>query len=123
MSDFHPRIDQQQFKDFILKLQNNEGNNVLVVNTINKELQNADGLHFFEQFIFVCKKYHIEFFGRCVLNAYEIIVLTNGMESHKFVYHDSEKDITRELSNILYDRLFTQVLNKTFVDEARKNVR
>jgi hypothetical protein len=123
MNNFNPKIDRSVFKKIILGKQENEGNNNFVVKKIYEELEISSGIYFFEQFINICKKYNIEFKNNINLKSYEVIIITNGYESHKFEYNDEVKDITVEFAKILYRQLSIQIMNEKFIDDAKKNYR
>lgn len=50
VKNFNPNINRNTFKNKILEIQQNEGNNSTVVNIIEKELTTSKELYFFEQF-------------------------------------------------------------------------
>jgi hypothetical protein len=123
VNNFNPKIDRSVFKKIILGKQENEGNNNFVVKKIYEELEISSGIHFFEQFINICKKFNIEFKNNINLKTYEVVIITNGYESHKFEYNDEAKDITVEFAKILYRQLSAQIMNEKFIDDAKKNYR
>jgi len=116
MNNFNPNINRNIFKNKILEIQQNEGNNSTVVNIIEKELTNSKELYFFEQFLNICRKYNISYVSTINEKLFEIIIKTNGYESLKISYKNKDKDISIELAKILYGQLSIQILNKIFVD-------
>ena len=116
MNNFNPNINRNIFKNKILEIQQNEGNNSTVVNIIEKELTNSKELYFFEQFLNICRKYNISYVSTINEKLFEIIIKTNGYESLKISYKNKDKDISIELAKILYGQLSIQILNKIFVE-------
>ncbi|MBD8084237.1 hypothetical protein [Chryseobacterium caseinilyticum] len=119
MTNFNPHINRSIFKNEILEIQQNEGNNSTVVNIIEKELPNSKELYFFEQFLNICRKYNISYVSKVNEKLFEIIIKTNGYESLKISYKNKDKDISIELAKILYGQLSIQILNKIFVDNMK----
>lgn|GEM_PF-3302030 len=116
MKNFNPNINRNTFKNKILEIQQNEGNNSTVVNIIEKELTTSKELYFFEQFLNICRKYNISYVSTVNEKLFEVIIKTNGYESLKISYKNKDKDISVEFAKILYRQLFIQILNKIFVD-------
>lgn len=116
MDNFNPHINRNIFKNKILEIQQNEGNNSTVVNIIEKELMTSKELYFFEQFLNICRKYNISYVSTVNEKLFEIIIKTNGYESLKISYKNKDKDISIELAKILYRQLSIQILNKIFVN-------
>ncbi|MDF2834352.1 hypothetical protein [Chryseobacterium indoltheticum] len=116
MKNFNPNINRNTFKNKILEIQQNEGNNSTVVNIIEKELTTSKELYFFEQFLNICRKYNISYVSTVNEKLFEVIIKTNGYESLKISYKNKDKDISFEFAKILYRQLFIQILNKIFVD-------
>ncbi|KQS93966.1 hypothetical protein [Chryseobacterium sp. Leaf394] len=119
MTNFNPNINRSIFKNEILEIQQNEGNNSTVVNIIEKELTNSKELYFFEQFLNICRKYNINYVSTVNENLLEITIKTNGYESLKISYKNKDKDISIELAKILYGQLSIQILNKIFFDNMK----
>lgn len=119
MNNFSPNINKNIFKNKVLEIQQNEGNNSTVVNIIKKELTTSKELSFFEQFSNICKRYNITYLTSVNEELFEVIIKTNGYESLKISYKNEDKDISAELATILYKQLSTQILNKIFVDNIR----
>ena len=116
VKNFNPNINRNTFKNKILEIQQNEGNNSTVVNIIEKELTTSKELYFFEQFLNICRKYNISYVSTVNEKLFEVIIKTNGYESLKICYKNKDKDISVEFAKILYRQLFIQILNKIFVD-------
>ena len=116
VKNFNPNINRNTFKNKILEIQQNEGNNSTVVNIIEKELTTSKELYFFEQFLNICRKYNISYVSTVNEKLFEVIIKTNGYESLKISYKNKDKDISVEFAKILYRQLFIQILNKIFVD-------
>lgn len=119
MNNFNPNINRNIFKNKILEIQQNEGNNSTVVNIIEKELTTSKEIYFFEQFLSICKSYNISYLSTVNEKLFEITIQTNGYESLKISYKNKDKDISVELAKILYRQLSTQIVNKIFVDNIK----
>ncbi|UUC45185.1 hypothetical protein [Flavobacterium cerinum] len=120
--NFSPNINRTLFKEHLLKIQDNEGNNTLVVTTLSKRLESASQLSFFDQFTEICNDYNIAFRFSQSDTSYKISILVNGSESQTFTYQDIEKDITVLLANALYEELAIQILNKVFIQNVENGI-
>lgn len=120
--NFTPTINRTLFKESILKIQDNEGNNTLVVTTLSNRLESASELNFFDQFTEICNDYNIVFRFVQQDNSFKISIFVNGSESRVFEYQDSKKDITVLLANALYEELATQILNRVFIQKVENGI-
>ncbi len=91
MKNFNPNINRNTFKNKILEIQQNEGNNSTVVNIIEKELTTSKELYFFEQFLNICRKYNISYVSTVNEKLFEVIIKTNGYESLKISYKNKRQ--------------------------------
>jgi hypothetical protein len=114
MNRFNLNINRKNFENRVLEIQNNEGNNVLIVNTIDKKIQHSN---IYKSFLEICKEYNVEFNFFQKENEFIITIITNGYESQSMSYADKNKDISIDLASILYRELSIQIRNKDFIQK------
>lgn len=121
---FIPRIDRKVFKEIIFRIQNNEGNNSNVVNTIAEKIKNTQEIYFFDVFINICNEYNVNY--RCYKKIeannkiYEVIISANNRDHLSITYDDINYDISKDLASKLYNAVGTQIRNEQFIDSIKK---
>lgn len=118
--EFIPKINHVLFKQLVLKIQDNEGNNSLVVTTVQKLITASDQTRFFDVFIGICKDYNVTYSFLKQSHSFKIVLFVNGRESQWYEYQDADTDITTPFTGILYQELATQILNTDFIEKVKK---
>lgn len=114
MNKFNLDINKKNFEKKVLEIQNNEGSNTLVVNTIDKKIQHCN---IYASFLDICKEYNVEFDFFQKENEFIITIIINGYESQSMSYADRDKDISIDLASILYCELSIQIRNEDFIQK------
>lgn len=119
---FTPFIDSKAFEKQILRIQDNEGNNPIVVNAITEQMKTQVGLNFYERFMNLCAEFQIK--TRAISEkteeriSYRIAILKDGREYYSAELADATTDTTPELASKLYDVLAVQIKNDRFIKRA-----
>ncbi|KPE50591.1 hypothetical protein AOB46_14550 [Chryseobacterium indologenes] len=113
--EFIPVINRSCFEEVILKKQGNEGNNTLVVNTIDEKIKNTD---IYTGFINLCREFNIEVESFIQDDFCHVVISTNGWGSLSMEYEDPLTDISTDLATALYRELFTQIRKQDFVQKS-----
>lgn len=114
---FIPNINKINFENKVLRFQNNEGCNTMVVNTIHAKINTQN---VYQSFLSICEEYHINYEAFLIENICKICIMINGYESYTLTYEDKNKDISIELASVLYQQLSIQIRNIDFINKARK---
>ena len=121
MKVFIPRVDRSQFKERILSIQDQEGNNSRVVSIVRSKLAGYSGLYFFEAFLSVCSEYRIDYVGSMTIESnHRVDIRLSGNIYSSISYTDQDRDISSELAEGLYQILSIQIKNQLFVDEVKE---
>lgn len=116
-NSFIPNINKINFENKVIKIQNNEGCNTMVVNTIDAKINTQN---VYQSFLSICEEYHIYSQAFLIESICTIRIITNGYESLVLTYEDKNKDVSIELASVLYQQLSIQIRNRDFINKARK---
>ncbi|WP_452220114.1 hypothetical protein [Lacinutrix salivirga] len=122
--EFTPRIDRKVFKEIIFRIQDNEGNNSNVVNTIAEKIKNTQEIYFFDVFINICNQYNVSYRSyketEAKNNIYEVIIIVNNRDHLSITYDDINYDVSKDLASKLYDAVGTQIRNEEFINSVKR---
>jgi hypothetical protein len=119
-----PRIERKAFEEVIIRIQENEGNDPIVVNAIAHKIQGAQGARLLDAFIAICNEYHVGYAcykeSKANKHHYNLIVKVNGRDCWSVMFDDASHDFSEELAAKLYAELATQIRNEAFVKSVKK---
>lgn len=121
--EFTPTINQKAFKEMVLQIQDNEGNNPLVVQTIAQKMKLTPNAPFLNTFMNVCRSYHIDYQCHETVKAdhpyYEVVIYIHGRKSWEVSYDHINHDISKALAKKLYHALGTEIKNEDFLKDIQ----
>lgn len=119
MKEFFPKIDRTLFREKILHIQENEGNDIEVVSLLKNKLRNGTEQNFFDLFMIICKEYKIDYYSfentEEKTEKYKVIITFTGYDSHEMNYSDKELDISVALAKTLYNLVAVMIKNDFYL--------